>query len=648
MSKVIYKPWGKEEWLELNDKYCYKRIYINAGTKTSYQYHDQKLETNYIIEGTAEVWLENDEGVVEKKIMKAGEFFTVEPPKKHRVIAITDIILQEVSTPEVDDVIRISDDSGRGSGKIEHEHMKPALCILAAGIGSRLENFSEHINKGLLPLDNKAIISHLIYKIPEDYEIVVVLGYKGEMVEEYCKTAHSDRNFIFVTVDKYEGKETGPGYSIKQAKEYLQRPFIWTTADTVITDDIPTINNNWLGVYPTSVPELYSTANVEDGKVIDFKNKSKGGYGHAFIGLAGVYDYKIFWNQLDIQENSEWVDRKGKTHGEGSEIVSAYHDISAYPRMEAKQFDWYDVGTVDNYIKSQRVFENSVTYSIPKTNGEFLYKVNDNFIKLSSDKKFINGRIERAKKLGQLVPRLVYSGNSLYSYKWLEGSTLYDCNDVDVWIKFLDFIKDKMWTPINTDIKNDCLKFYKDKTMDRLDKFLLGRDKSYLDGHVVNGGDTGRIKSMLQDFKWNIICDGIATEVFHGDLQFDNVIYTPDREFYLLDWRQDFAGQIIGDVYYDLSKMYGGILMSYKLMKDSNNFSCYVDDEMVTYDYKSESKLNEFKLVYEKWIIDNGYNLNKVKNITSLIFLNMAPLHEKEFGDLLFFKSKEMIQEVNG
>ena len=49
--KTIYKPWGKEEWIELNDKYCYKRIYINAGTKTSYQYHDQKLETNYIIEG---------------------------------------------------------------------------------------------------------------------------------------------------------------------------------------------------------------------------------------------------------------------------------------------------------------------------------------------------------------------------------------------------------------------------------------------------------------------------------------------------------------------------------------------------------------------------------------------------------------------
>ena len=60
MYKVVHKPWGKEEWLELNDAYCYKRIYINAGYKTSYQYHQFKKETNYIISGEAEVWLEND------------------------------------------------------------------------------------------------------------------------------------------------------------------------------------------------------------------------------------------------------------------------------------------------------------------------------------------------------------------------------------------------------------------------------------------------------------------------------------------------------------------------------------------------------------------------------------------------------------
>ena len=43
--KTVTKPWGKEEWLELNEKYCYKRIYINPGYKTSFQYHEKKRET---------------------------------------------------------------------------------------------------------------------------------------------------------------------------------------------------------------------------------------------------------------------------------------------------------------------------------------------------------------------------------------------------------------------------------------------------------------------------------------------------------------------------------------------------------------------------------------------------------------------------
>ena len=120
--KVVTKPWGREEWLALNTHYCYKRIYINAGTRTSFQYHEKKHETNYIISGEAEVWLENDHGELEKIYMKAGDFFDVVPPRKHRIIAITYLILQEVSTPEVDDVVRIEDDANRPDGRIESEH----------------------------------------------------------------------------------------------------------------------------------------------------------------------------------------------------------------------------------------------------------------------------------------------------------------------------------------------------------------------------------------------------------------------------------------------------------------------------------------------------------------------------------------------
>jgi len=289
--KTVTKPWGKEEWLELNDRYCYKRIYINAGYKTSYQYHNLKRETNYIISGEAEVWLENDEGVVEKKIMKAGDYFNVTPPKKHRVIALTDIILQEVSTPEVDDVIRINDEFARGDGKIEGEHQTPAVLILAAGLGTRLEFLTKEINKALLPINNRAIISHIIDRFPTNYEFIIAIGYKGELVKEYCKLVFPNHNFKFIQIDNIDGEGSGPGYSALKCKEYLQRPFYITTCDCLIDSPMPHLDGNWLGVQPTSYPEKYSTILTDGDNIVKYANKTQTGYDLAFIGLAGIWDY---------------------------------------------------------------------------------------------------------------------------------------------------------------------------------------------------------------------------------------------------------------------------------------------------------------------------------------------------------------------
>lgn len=124
MIKTVYKPWGKEEWLELNDKYCCKRIFINKGFRTSFQYHEKKKETNCLISGFAELWIEKN-GFVIKELIKPGDFITINSPQKHRIIALTDIVLYETSTPEVDDVIRIQDDMQRGDGKIASEFISP-------------------------------------------------------------------------------------------------------------------------------------------------------------------------------------------------------------------------------------------------------------------------------------------------------------------------------------------------------------------------------------------------------------------------------------------------------------------------------------------------------------------------------------------
>ncbi len=121
-SYRVDKPWGHEIWLELNQHYAYKLIHMKAGNKSSLQWHEKKIETNYVIEGKAEVILENEDGSMDSRIYQKGEGWCVPLKTKHRVIAISDYTALECSTAHLNDCIRFEDDSGRGSGKIESEH----------------------------------------------------------------------------------------------------------------------------------------------------------------------------------------------------------------------------------------------------------------------------------------------------------------------------------------------------------------------------------------------------------------------------------------------------------------------------------------------------------------------------------------------
>jgi mannose-6-phosphate isomerase-like protein (cupin superfamily) len=105
---IIRKPWGREEWLILNDKYCLKRLYIDAGKRLSLQFHEIKKETMILEDGTCDL-LKNGETI----LMKYGEPYTINPRDVHRLHAHRDTIILEVSTPEVDDVVRVEDDYGR-------------------------------------------------------------------------------------------------------------------------------------------------------------------------------------------------------------------------------------------------------------------------------------------------------------------------------------------------------------------------------------------------------------------------------------------------------------------------------------------------------------------------------------------------------
>ena len=112
--QTIEKPWGKEEILEVNDKYMVKRLTVWKGHRCSLQLHKVKQETIYVLTGRLRILSGLSQDHLVLRVYSPGEHVTLLPGLIHRMEAEEDCIYLEASTPEMDDVIRLSDDYNRG------------------------------------------------------------------------------------------------------------------------------------------------------------------------------------------------------------------------------------------------------------------------------------------------------------------------------------------------------------------------------------------------------------------------------------------------------------------------------------------------------------------------------------------------------
>lgn len=109
---ITNKPWGHELLWAKTDKYVGKILVIEPNQRLSLQYHEKKEETIYVLEGLLRVWESDDDNAY--TVYTTGSTFHVEPNKVHRFGADdSQVKLIEVSTPELQDVVRISDDYSR-------------------------------------------------------------------------------------------------------------------------------------------------------------------------------------------------------------------------------------------------------------------------------------------------------------------------------------------------------------------------------------------------------------------------------------------------------------------------------------------------------------------------------------------------------
>ena len=129
---TVQKPWGHELWINYGQTdYSFKEVYIKKSYQTSLQYHEFKKETAIVYEGICEVIFKNESKIenndvqqkdLAKSLIEPISIINVEPLVLHRIKALSNIYHYEVSTPFLDDVIRVDDDSNRKNGKILTEH----------------------------------------------------------------------------------------------------------------------------------------------------------------------------------------------------------------------------------------------------------------------------------------------------------------------------------------------------------------------------------------------------------------------------------------------------------------------------------------------------------------------------------------------
>ncbi|MBQ9329130.1 MAG: hypothetical protein IJ225_11445 [Solobacterium sp.] len=113
LVRYVEKPWGYEKWIAVTDSYAMKEIFLKEGCRCSLQYHNEKEEHSYLLTGRVLVEEDNEQGVLESHEYQPGECWHEKPLAKHRVTAIEDATFIEVSTPHLDDVVRVQDDFGR-------------------------------------------------------------------------------------------------------------------------------------------------------------------------------------------------------------------------------------------------------------------------------------------------------------------------------------------------------------------------------------------------------------------------------------------------------------------------------------------------------------------------------------------------------
>lgn len=500
------------------------------------------------------------------------------------------------------------------------------VVIPTAGFGSRLGEITKAINKSLLPFKDKPIISYIIEKFSIDTTFIIPIGYLGQQVIDFCNLVYPERKFIFVDVYDFSSINSGPGYSVRCCLDYLNEPFWYIPCDTFFTEDLNfSLTNNCYFVkkVPQNLTKEYTMFHIKNSLIQDirFKETTDESY-MAFTGVMYIHNYKEFKNRL-ISRNSP-------------EIISVIDKNEETGILDT----WLDFG-------NKSIYENSVNmaqkYNFTKKD-EITYFPNGKVVKWWNDPKIAEKKFLRVEFNKDIFPFNVKMKNNFICYDHFEGNTLYQKNNLEIFINLLNWLSTDVWKISRDQDKRFLFSFYKLKTDERIKKFIDKypdiQNVSYINNIKVSNWQT-----YYNRIDWNSLVENSIIAFIHGDLQFDNIIIDNNWIFKIIDWRQEFADSIIyGDLYYDLAKLLGGLVINYSEIKENKfNFTNENDRVLLDIPYVKNFKLYKEHLI--KFSKDNNYDFNKVDLLVPIIFWNMSPLHNYPFDKFLWYLGILLFEE---
>jgi len=510
------------------------------------------------------------------------------------------------------------------------------VCILAAGRGTRNTSV-KGLHKALLPVSNKAAISKILDQFPAEIPVIIATGYKHEQVEEYCKLVHSEREIEFIRVENFDGPGSGPGLSLLACKDSLQCPFIFTSVDTLLIEDLDffSLDENWVAVslVAQNESEKYSLVDI-NSESFDFYFKDNVD-AYAFTGIAGVRDYNSFWESLT---------KSNPLKGE-FQVLGGLAGLNLV-RKKVTQ-NWIDTGNNQSYESAKIYFPNDI---VIEKNDESIFIDNGWVIKYFLDDEKSSNRVKRSLFLGDSTPEVVSLNKNMFAYRFIQGKRLSDLSDESLFDKFLDDYFERFFhSDRSEDIKEDCYEMYVNKTAKRIKKFsgtpidLISR---------VNGVLVDPVETILNRLSWEEIIKSSICSKFHGDLQPENIIYSEDLgRFFYIDWRESFGKNLeAGDLYYDLGKLYHALVISNSVVMNGG-YSLEIDFEKsyANLSFLRKSNLASLDLHLERFCNRNNLSYSHVKLLGILNYLNIASLYdgfqEGRYGKFLYLLGKKMLTQ---